>query len=500
MIKSRFALLSTLFLSLCAAFLVWMGFSRMVAPDEGYYLLAARLLLDGKSLYRDFFYPQMPFFPYLFAGWMKIAGVGWEQARLFNSIINILCMLVLFEIVRLKTSRFLACLAVLLFVGAGLVLGWFSITKPYGASTLFCLISYWLLQLKSHSLWRVFWSGLFLALAVNCRSYFVVLLPIFLIWLLQRSVSEHSRLKTFGVFILGGILTLIPQLGFLISDFSTFWFNNVGYHLLRSEMPAAQQWQHRFEILSAVIGLRADPRFDGVQLPLLCAGALLHLLRRAWAGRAPDPAFWIGFALFLVSIAPIPVHPQYFCLAIPFMIICSMIFLHESLAWCLTRTGGVGAASLLLLVLIGFYLKSFPGSIKSNVSTGVGVALLKAGNSDNATLGAIKAVSAEINLRTKPGEVVLSRWPGYLLESHAQPYPGTENQFWVRVGHRLSAEDRRAYRIIDRNEFRTALTDPKVKLVITEESALKGYFSKKALIDNGFKEVKQLRGVMIYAR
>jgi hypothetical protein len=202
----------------------------------------------------------------------------------------------------------------------------------------------------------------------------------------------------------------------------------------------------------------------------------------------------------LVSIAPIPVHPQYFCLAIPFMIICSMIFVHESLAWCLSRTGGLAAVSLLSLLFIGLYLKSFPGSVKSNVSTGAGVALLKAGSNDNATLSGIKAVSAEVNRRTSPGEIVLSRWPGYLLESHVLPYPGTENQFWVRVGHRLSAEDRKAYKIIDRGEFRAALADPKVKLVLTEASALKGYFSKKGLKNNGFREVMQLRGVLIYAR
>ena len=36
---------------------------HLIDGDEGYYLLAAKLVFQDKQLYTDFFYPQMPLLP-----------------------------------------------------------------------------------------------------------------------------------------------------------------------------------------------------------------------------------------------------------------------------------------------------------------------------------------------------------------------------------------------------------------------------------------------------
>jgi hypothetical protein len=56
--------------------------TRYVDVDEGYYLYAAELILQGKTPYADFFYPQMPLFPYIYAGWMGLWGVEWLSAHI----------------------------------------------------------------------------------------------------------------------------------------------------------------------------------------------------------------------------------------------------------------------------------------------------------------------------------------------------------------------------------------------------------------------------------
>lgn len=55
---------------LYGAVFVPMGMFRLVDGDEGAYLLAARLVMEGKLLYHDFFYAQTPVIPYLYGSWI----------------------------------------------------------------------------------------------------------------------------------------------------------------------------------------------------------------------------------------------------------------------------------------------------------------------------------------------------------------------------------------------------------------------------------------------
>jgi hypothetical protein len=51
---------------LCALFIP-VSLYRYVDGDEGYLLYAARMVAEGKQLYRDFFFPQAPLVPNVFA-------------------------------------------------------------------------------------------------------------------------------------------------------------------------------------------------------------------------------------------------------------------------------------------------------------------------------------------------------------------------------------------------------------------------------------------------
>jgi hypothetical protein len=54
---------------------------RFIDGDEGFYLMAARLVSEGKHLYSDFFFPQMPLVPKVVGCWFSLVGVGWQWAR-----------------------------------------------------------------------------------------------------------------------------------------------------------------------------------------------------------------------------------------------------------------------------------------------------------------------------------------------------------------------------------------------------------------------------------
>jgi hypothetical protein len=68
-------------LLLLAAVFFFSSRERLVDPDEGAYLLAAKLVMEGKSLFTDFFWPQMPLLPYAYGAWMKFFGTNWYAAR-----------------------------------------------------------------------------------------------------------------------------------------------------------------------------------------------------------------------------------------------------------------------------------------------------------------------------------------------------------------------------------------------------------------------------------
>ena len=82
-------LLSIVFVAQAIVFR-FIALHRFVDGDEGFYLSASRLVLLHKRPYLDFFYTQAPLLPYVYAGWMKVAGVTWISAKTFAAMLTAL--------------------------------------------------------------------------------------------------------------------------------------------------------------------------------------------------------------------------------------------------------------------------------------------------------------------------------------------------------------------------------------------------------------------------
>src|SRR5260370_42211234 len=54
---------------------------RLIDGDEGFYLMASRLVFEHRVPYRDFFFTQMPLLPYIYGLWMRAIGTSWVSAR-----------------------------------------------------------------------------------------------------------------------------------------------------------------------------------------------------------------------------------------------------------------------------------------------------------------------------------------------------------------------------------------------------------------------------------
>lgn len=84
---------------------------RFIDGDEGFYLLASRLVLEHKAPYMDFFYTQAPLLPYAYALWIKLFGISWFSARSFSAALTTILGLLICEHVCQETRRWVAGLA-----------------------------------------------------------------------------------------------------------------------------------------------------------------------------------------------------------------------------------------------------------------------------------------------------------------------------------------------------------------------------------------------------
>ena len=163
---------------------------RFVDTDEGFYLLAARLVLMHKKPYVDFFFQQAPLLPYVYALWLKCFHLTWEWARTLPALLTAALGLLLYKHVWDETRSWIASVsAVVLFASSTLVFAWMPIAKPYSLAGVLLFIAYLAVARCStvSSGWWAAAGGLSLALAVDTRSYLLLTAPLFLWWIFRNS-------------------------------------------------------------------------------------------------------------------------------------------------------------------------------------------------------------------------------------------------------------------------------------------------------------------------
>lgn len=143
----RYGILAGLACAILAAAAVWLG---GLNQDEGWYLYAAQMVGEGKTLYRDFFYTQGPLMPILYApmAWVWRDG-GLFGARLLTCGIGLTGTVFAAALARLvapQGRKGAAGVVAFLLLGCNLYhLYYTSIPKTYALAALFVMMGYYLL-------------------------------------------------------------------------------------------------------------------------------------------------------------------------------------------------------------------------------------------------------------------------------------------------------------------------------------------------------------------
>jgi 4-amino-4-deoxy-L-arabinose transferase-like glycosyltransferase len=502
MTRAARLLLIPVFLSQVVYFL-FITRHRFVNGDEGFYLLASRLVLMHKKPYLDFSYVQAPLLPYIYAGWLKIVGLSWASARLLSVLTTGLLGTLVYSEVCFQTRQRLAGVAAgVLFSFNTLVFNCFPIVHTFSLAALLLFAAYVVVGRlpERSSSWTLGLAGALLGLAIDTRSYLVLVTPIFLWWISRHSVPPKRISATFS-FVGGSLAGIAPCVCLFILSPSAFWFNNVGYHTMRSDAGMARALLEKLTVL--LMFFLGGPQGNGMQNSILFFVSVAFIFSTYRLRDSPRLAFNIALAVGLVSLLPTPIYPGYFSLCIPFLLVTAVCI--GSDLFCYLVSGGRRLLCISgWVVLMAIYLGAAIPDLRKYLLTGEGIASVgRAHDKGDWRLGRIVEVSQAIDEIANPGEAVASFWPGYIFQTHAVPWQGLENDFVLPIADKMTAEQRERYHVLSLREIQKSLSGHTPRIVVLgNQNRLAadavGDEISSALDSCGYKIVRTIGDTSIY--
>jgi len=291
-------LLGAVCLAITAALLIYSQ-TEAFAWDEGFHLLAARLILAGKRPYADFLFAQTPLNAFWNALIMRVTGVGWRVPQMAAALETAGAVWLIASYILMR-SRLSVAIAVAVLIGLNDVVVWYGcIPQAYGLCMLLGSVAF-----RFCIGGRALWAGLAAGAAASASLLAAPLGPVLFVW-----ISIRSRMRQSLAFVAGSVVGLSPVLWALATAAHRFIFDVVGFHVYYRQV----QWSGWVSHDAGVMTAWLDSGTGLILIGLALAGA--------WVGRARDDirlCSWVaGVAAAYLATAH-PTFPQYFTAAIPF--------------------------------------------------------------------------------------------------------------------------------------------------------------------------------------
>jgi Dolichyl-phosphate-mannose-protein mannosyltransferase len=502
---------------LYVAGLFYYAATRPIDGDEGFYTTAARLVWEGKTPYKDFFFQQAPLLPYLYSWIWAVHPRSLVAMRMLSAACGGLEVLLLgvglISAKRLPTRVALAAFAAVLLNPYSV--SWNVVVKTFAVANLLMTVSTICLYiaLRSGRLRWFFAGGLALGVCVSTRSLYGLLIPAVLLGLLYQEFRKRRPYAKSLTFLAGALIGGLPMIFSFVRDPHAFIFNNVTYH----HFDVGYMWQngrivegyqsagHVLFVYFAKIGVRLlmfHPYFT-IQLILAITGILsLRKLRRQAEGSIASPyteSDYLYFQLALLMLVvyvvtvllPFPPYDQHFDsplvpLLIPFV------------AEGLRVTFRAGRKRVIALALAAPLL--FAVEIGRETAQNSGHPVWQ--------LSSYGEITRVVEANSGADEVVMSFWPGYLFESGRRYFPGLEDHFVYRIMNKISPEERARYHVISKDQVMRAITGRETNLLVVPQWILEYYHALSPheieefheAVDANYSLVSEIRGVAIYRR
>ncbi len=450
--------------------LAFYAYVRPFDGDEGYYATAARLVWEGRTLYRDFFYAQTPLLPCIYS-W--VWGV-YPHSLFAMRLVSVACGAVAVTLWGVYLVRAKPLSPAVTIVTFGMVVlnpywvSWHAVVKTYAVADL--LISAAVLSLYAglHS-GRARWyflSGLALGACASVRALYGPLVPVVFAWLLCRDRRTSVRVQPKDMaFLAGAFIGLLAIIVGFLRDPQAFVFDNfryhslqAGYHLVNGKAVVGYGTvKHALSVYLhfGAFLLKSHPWF--VAALLLAAAGVLSLWKSGkeaggWYTREDRLFLELNLLMLLIYAAtasvPFPPYDQYFDAPMfPFL----LPFMAEGIRKIAGRVGK-WAIPLLLGAPMAFAWQlnretSDPPPWKTD-------------------LPSYYQIARKVEINSAPNDVVLSFWPGYVFESGRRYFPGLEDNFTNRVTDLVTPSERIRYHLVRTSEVLDAVSSGGVGVVV----------------------------------
>lgn len=496
-----------------------MGFYRLMDADEGHFLSAIRGVYNGLAPCRDFFFQQMPLFPYPYAASMWILGDGYESC-IWVSVLS---------------GTGLAVLTSAWFVrhGGGVSAGWVG----WCLVMLNAPILFWTPTVKNHALplflgvlalyaashpckskgpafWLAALAGFAAMGSVGTR---LLALPFALLagcWIVARAMTRpRSRAAWYGSagFLLGMLPPGLLILRSVLPHPWVFYFDVLGFHTIRSgSLGTFGSWQSIKAELIEMLYQGQFPVILAIALAASCWGVALRF------GRAPRRPFpcplpalfpaWLtifGIGAGVLALLPAQTFHQYFMVPLMFFILASLPF------WCVLlrarRPLGILGVALLLALYGGTPIN---GSVQLfNHREWVFPRFPQ-----EYALADVREISQTLAELTQPNDPVFTTWQGFTFLARRRDLPGNENFNARVIADQLPVDRLHLLHVASNEELAAAIQrgEPKAlvlgflvfhyKDVLFEgDSVTGGYVLRRELLDQ-YRLVRQIGSHQIWLR
>jgi hypothetical protein len=446
---------------------------RLIDGDEGLYLAAARLMMEGRTPYTEFYWPQFPLVPLAYGVWSAVVGEGWFAGRALSAILASGTGTILFLLAgRRFGARRWGAVAVGIYLACGLTFAWQPLVKTYALTTFllvagFAVLSPLGLQRVSPRA-RALLAGGLVGAAVAARLLVAPCLVVFVVAAACQERTPRARLTAALAFALGAGLGLLPLLPHLLGHPDEFVYATLLSHADRNAAgvaigDAGQKLAVATKIFGLAPFLYAHPRGFQVcesaqtaTLALAVAGVVLGSLRRR---RWPALAVWIVLALSGANLLPTPTFVQYFTTAVPFAALLAVEIVHAHWARRAVRFGALAFGLI--------FLTAAPFEIWRTCVSGHDVPVLSPDEPrGNWHLTTMREVARAVDALARPGEPVLAMWPGNLIGARAAIVPGFENQNTFAAALHQPFAQRRRFRLASFGDFLAEVASREHRLVI----------------------------------
>jgi len=427
---------------------------RPIDGDEGYYATAARQVSEGRIPYLDFFYPQMPLLPYLYAPVYKMAGSSLANMRLFSVAAGVLSLFLWGLFLRRRwPERPGIVLAGLALVAMNpYFLSWNVTVKTFALTNLAVFATVWALDRGLQSRRRPWFllAGVTAGLGVGVRLLYLPwagMLALALGWLQMRGMEKGLRPGNMAAYLGGFLVGLAPSAVFFALDPDRFYFNNLRYHQLRfsslegSDSAGGVQALLALQVLGKALFLNP---FMFFQLVLVGFGI-------DWIRRNPESSLrplmvlsGVGAVAHTVAcLFPDPVYEQYFTSPL------TPLLAPLAVAGLVRLTELVKRPGTVLVAVLGL----------AAVLSAVDLQVRKTGMDwkEVWSFEHLGKVSTAIEAHTEPEDMVLAFWPGYVFETGRQYLHGLENHFALGVSEKLTIEEKVHYNVAGKELILKAL-------------------------------------------